>query len=94
MLGPKATPAIKAAFAEKLGLDRPMPVQIARYVGSVLSGDLGTDLRAPPPGDRGLGGARALYGRTDPAALLIAAGLGIPLAARRGRCGVTASLTG
>ena len=26
-----------------------MPVQIARYVGSVLSGDLGTDLRSRRP---------------------------------------------
>ena len=26
MLGPRATASIKAAFAEKLGLDKPMPV--------------------------------------------------------------------
>lgn len=49
MLGPRATPALKAAITEKLGLDKPMPVQVFNYVTSVLSGDLGTDLKSKQP---------------------------------------------
>ncbi|MCV2873680.1 ABC transporter permease [Defluviimonas sp. WL0050] len=79
MLGPKATPAIKAAFAEKLGLDQPMPVQIARYVGSVLSGDLGTDLRSRRPVTEVLAAHAPYTVELILAALVIAAGLGIPL---------------
>lgn len=89
MLGPKATPAIKAAFAEKLGLDQPMPVQIARYVGSVLSGDLGTDLRSRRPVTEVLAAHAPYTVELILAALVIAAGLGIPLgcaaAVRRNR---------
>ncbi|QBR36773.1 hypothetical protein ETW23_12130 [Leisingera sp. NJS201] len=49
MLGPRATLAIKAEFAERLGLDQPMPVQIVKYLGAVAQGDLGTDLRSRRP---------------------------------------------
>ena len=38
MLGPRATPALRAAITEKLGLDRPMPVQVFNYLISVLQG--------------------------------------------------------
>jgi peptide/nickel transport system permease protein len=30
-----------AVYAEKLGLDRPLPVQFAEYLGTIVSGDLG-----------------------------------------------------
>ncbi|MGC1426950.1 MAG: ABC transporter permease [Albidovulum sp.] len=49
MLGPRATPALKAAISDKLGLDKPMPVQIFKYLVAVLQGDLGTDLRSKQP---------------------------------------------
>ncbi len=49
MLGPRATPALKEAITERLGLDKPMPVQVFNYVTSVLSGDLGTDLKSKQP---------------------------------------------
>ncbi|WP_299850365.1 ABC transporter permease [uncultured Roseovarius sp.] len=49
MLGPRATPALKAAISEKLGLDQPMPVQVVNYLISVLQGDLGTDLKSKQP---------------------------------------------
>jgi peptide/nickel transport system permease protein len=49
MLGPRATPAMQAAIAEKLGLDKPLPVQIFNYLMSVLGGDLGTDLKSRQP---------------------------------------------
>jgi len=49
MLGPRATPALKAAITEKLGLDQPMPVQVFNYLASVLQGDLGIDLKTKQP---------------------------------------------
>ena len=44
VLGPRATPEMKAAIREQLGLDDPLPVQIVRYLGDVARGDLGSDL--------------------------------------------------
>jgi peptide/nickel transport system permease protein len=41
MLGVGAGEQDLAALREKLGLDRPLPVQFARYARGVLSGDLG-----------------------------------------------------
>ena len=49
MLGPRASPKIKAEFREKLGLDRPMPVQIVNDLIAVGQGDLGTDLKTKRP---------------------------------------------
>ena len=44
MLGPRATPEIKAELVERMGLDRPLPVQIAIFYGGLLQGDLGVDV--------------------------------------------------
>jgi peptide/nickel transport system permease protein len=43
-LGPRATPEIQAAYAEKMHLDKPLPYQFLIFVSSVLQGDLGTDV--------------------------------------------------
>ena len=43
-LGPRATPEIQARYAERLGLDLPLWVQFARYVGNAVRGDLGVDI--------------------------------------------------
>ena len=43
-LGPRATPEMREEFRIRMGLDRPVPVQFARFVGNVLRGDLGTDI--------------------------------------------------
>ncbi len=79
MLGPRATPAIKEAFRERLGLDQPLPVQIVKYLWSVAQGDLGTDLKSKKP----VWDTLAIHlPRTIElllAAIAIAAGLGIPL---------------
>jgi len=37
-------PATRAAFSAAYGLDKPLPVQAARYVGGVLRGDFGPSL--------------------------------------------------
>jgi len=81
MLGPRASPRIKAEFREKLGLDRPMPVQIVNYLIAVGQGDLGIDLKTKKPVVETIAAHAphtiALVG----AALLLATGLGIPLGA-------------
>jgi len=43
MLGPRATPALKAELAERMGLDQPLAVQLGRYFAGVARGDLGVD---------------------------------------------------
>jgi peptide/nickel transport system permease protein len=48
-LGPRATPELKAALRESMGLDRPVHIQIARFFGNVLQGDLGTDVWSKRP---------------------------------------------
>ena len=45
MVGQDATSAQRAQLHAELGLDRPAPVQFARFVGHALSGDFGLSLR-------------------------------------------------
>ena len=44
VLGPRATPELVAEFRTRMGLDRPLPVQLALFVWQALHGDLGRDL--------------------------------------------------
>lgn len=41
---PRATPAYRAAWRERYGLDQPLPVQYARFVANLARGDLGVSL--------------------------------------------------
>jgi peptide/nickel transport system permease protein len=43
MLGPRATPEIKAELARRMGLDKPLVVQLGRFYADVARGDLGVD---------------------------------------------------
>jgi peptide/nickel transport system permease protein len=43
-LGQHATLAMRAAFRASMGLDLPLPIQYFRFLGHVLTGDLGTDI--------------------------------------------------
>jgi peptide/nickel transport system permease protein len=45
MVGQDATAAQRAQLHAELGLDRPAPVQFARFVGHALTGDFGVSLR-------------------------------------------------
>ena len=81
MLGPRASPRIKAEFREKLGLDRPMPVQIVNYLIAVGQGDLGTDLKSKKPVLDTIAVHAPHTLELVGVALLLAAGLGIPLGA-------------
>jgi peptide/nickel transport system permease protein len=48
-LGPRATPEMRAALSERMGLDKPVPVQLLRFFGSAAAGDLGLDLFSRRP---------------------------------------------
>src|SRR5512136_1383624 len=43
LLGPLAKPELVEQFRVKMGLDQPVPVQVARFVWNVLHGTFGTD---------------------------------------------------
>jgi len=43
-LGPRATPELKEALRAKMGLDQPIPIQLLRFFGNILQGDLGLDV--------------------------------------------------
>lgn len=43
MLGPRATPELKAEFATKLSLDQPVHIQLGRFYAGLVRGDLGED---------------------------------------------------
>lgn len=47
--GPAGTKEAIAEIRAKLGLDRPLPEQLIRYVGDLVSGDLGTALTTGQP---------------------------------------------
>ena len=47
--GTEATPELVARIRESLGLERPLAVQLARYLGDVLTGDLGRSIRTGAP---------------------------------------------
>lgn len=44
LLGPLASPEMREMFRQQMGLDQPAIVQIVRFFGRVLTGDLGTDV--------------------------------------------------
>jgi peptide/nickel transport system permease protein len=49
LLGPLSSPQMREAFRVQMGLDQPAIVQIARFFGRVLTGDLGTDVLTNRP---------------------------------------------
>ncbi|MDF3218448.1 ABC transporter permease [Mesorhizobium sp. M7A.F.Ca.CA.001.09.2.1] len=49
LLGPRATPEMKALLHQQMGLDKPLVVQIATFFGGLLHGDLGFDVFSQRP---------------------------------------------
>ncbi|MCY4460652.1 MAG: ABC transporter permease [Albidovulum sp.] len=43
-LGPRATPEVQAAYAEKMHLDKPIVIRFLIFAGNVVRGDLGSDV--------------------------------------------------
>jgi len=79
MLGESAAPQEVEALRERLGLDRPLPVQYASFMGGLVRGDLGTSLRYGTPV---VGEIAARVPRTAQlalAAMAVAIGLAVPL---------------
>ena len=88
-IGPLARPAELARVTKQLGLDRPLPVQYAKYLRSLAEGDWGTSLATKEPV---LGGILTRLPATLElivSAMVLAIVLGIPFgvvaAYRRGR---------
>jgi ABC-type dipeptide/oligopeptide/nickel transport system permease component len=48
-LGPRASPALKAALAERMGLDQPVLMQVWNFFSAALRGDLGQDVWSNRP---------------------------------------------
>jgi peptide/nickel transport system permease protein len=89
VLGTDATPQQRQALREELGLDRPVPVQFARFVGQAVQGDFGISLRQGRPvatllAER-LPATLELAGLAAVLALLLGIPLGAYAAVRRGR---------
>jgi ABC-type dipeptide/oligopeptide/nickel transport system permease component len=86
--GPAATPQAIEEVSKQLGLDKPLPIQFARYVGDLAKGDLGpslttgqpvlSDIKARLPASAEL----TLFGLI--VSLLIAVPLGITAAVKQG----------
>lgn len=49
MLGPRATPEMRAALEARMGLDKPMVAQIGLFFANMLRGDLGMDVFSNRP---------------------------------------------
>jgi peptide/nickel transport system permease protein len=95
-LGPLATPEMVASFRNRMGLDRPLPVQLWNFFAHAVRGDLGVDVWSERP-------VRRIIADVMPHTLLLTAtGLGwailvgVPLGcySARFRNSVTDKLTG
>ncbi|MGI9304372.1 MAG: ABC transporter permease [Gammaproteobacteria bacterium] len=49
LLGPRATPEMKATLRAEMGLDKPLPVQLFVFTANVFRGDLGMDVFSRRP---------------------------------------------
>ena len=49
VLGTRATPELVQQFRDRMGLDRPLPMQLLGFIGRALTGDLGRDLFTNAP---------------------------------------------
>ena len=77
MLGDAATKETVARFREHLGLDRPLVVRYVRYLGHVITGDLGRSIQQNRPVVDELGDAWPATLQLTVAALLLAAVVGV-----------------
>ena len=87
--GPSATPDVVAAIRTDLGLDRPVAVQFALYLGRLLRGDLGVSIINNIPVSQELGNTVGptleLMGASLVWSVPLGIGMGTLAAYRRGR---------
>jgi peptide/nickel transport system permease protein len=80
LLGIDADPAAVAALRAEMGLDRPLPVQFADWLGGVLTGDFGTSATYAVPVSALLLERAAVSVPLAALALLLSVGLALPAA--------------
>ena len=49
LLGPRATPEMIADMSMRMGLDQPLIIQLVKFLGNILKGDLGMDVISNRP---------------------------------------------
>ena len=49
LLGPRATPEMIADISMRMGLDQPLIIQLIKFLGNILKGDLGIDVLSSRP---------------------------------------------
>ena len=79
IVGEEADPATYQQVYEELGMDQPVYVQFARYLGDTLRGDFGTSLRTGQPVAEDIAAVMPATIELATFAILLGAGLGIPL---------------
>jgi peptide/nickel transport system permease protein len=88
-LGPRATPAMRAELHARMGLDKPLPEQLVRFIGNAATGDLGLDVWSRRPVStivlEALPNTLKLAGAGIGWAILLGIPLGCWSALRRGR---------
>ncbi len=96
LLGQDATPEAVAALRTTLGLDRPLPVQLAFYVAHLLQGDLGDSIFRGEPVIVAIGSRLMATVEVAVTALVLAVTIGLALgvlaAVKRGSIVDTASM--
>ena len=75
----KSTAADEAALRSQLGLDQPLAVQYVRWLGTLLHGDLGQSFKSRNPVRDELASRIPVTAELGLLALLISAGLAIPI---------------
>ena len=79
IVGEEADPATYQQVYEELGMDKPIYVQFATYLGDVARGDFGTSLRTGQPVVEDIRAVMPATIELATFAILFGAGLGIPL---------------
>ena len=89
LAGQDASPELVREIRTRLGLDRPIAVQYAVYVGHVLRGDLGRSIRSKQPVAEEIAGRLPatlfLSGTAIGVAFVVGLGLGVTAAVWEGR---------
>jgi peptide/nickel transport system permease protein len=97
MLGQDADPQSIAALRSELGLDQPLPVQYARWLGNVVRGDLGRSIRTHQPVMEAIVTRLPVTIELSLVSLIISLAIGLPagvLAASRRNTSVDLASTG
>ena len=88
VVGDRAPQSVVEQARHEMGLDRPLPVQFVRYVGSLLHGDLGRSVMTSHPVTQDIATFFPATMELATVAILLATAVGIPLgvlaAVRRG----------